>query len=174
MIDEVIRIEAGYVNDSDDSGGETNFGITKRTARAYGYRGKMRNLSRKKAFEIYSKKYWDILNLDDIEQLSPMIAEEMMDTGVNMGPGRSGRYLQRSLNVLNNRQSLFPDLIVDGSIGRKSIKALRSYIRIRGDDGVKVLHSMLNSLQGVHYITLSERRVKDEKFVFGWFRNRVS
>ena len=174
IINEIIRIEGGYVDDPSDSGGRTNFGITYMTARAYGYRGKMKNLSRAKAYEIYSDMYWDKLKLDDIEKLSPMLAEELADTGVNMGVPRAGRYLQRSLNVLNNREALYGDLIIDGQIGNKTIKALRTYIKIRGEEGIRVMHRMLNGLQASFYVTLAERRVKDERFVYGWFNNRVS
>ena len=174
MINNVIRIEGGYVNDSLDSGGETNYGVTKRVARAYGYRGKMKNLSKNKAFEIYAKRYWNKLNLDDVELLSPLVAEELFDTGVNMGTARAGRFLQRSLNVLNNRQALYPDLVVDGRPGKKTISALRTFAKVRGDKGMQVLHRMLNALQGSFYVTLAERRTKDERFIFGWYSNRVS
>ena len=173
IINEIIHKEGGYVNDPDDSGGRTNFGITYRTARAYGYRGKIKNLSRAKAYEIYSNMYWDKLMLDDIEELSPIIAEKLADVGVNMGVSRAGRYLQRSLNVLNNRQALYGDLVIDGQIGKKTIKALRTYVKIRGEDGILVLYRMINGLQASFYVTLAERRVKDERFVFGWLLNRV-
>ena len=111
--------------------------------------------------------------LDDIEELSPIIAEKLADVGVNMGVSRAGRYLQRSLNVLNNRQALYGDLVIDGQIGKKTIKALRTYVKIRGEDGILVLYRMINGLQASFYVTLAERRVKDERFVFGWLLNRV-
>jgi len=174
IIKEIIRIEGGYVNDPSDSGGETKYGITKNTARVYGFKGKIKNLTKDYAYMIYSKMYWDKLKLDDIEDLSERVAEELADTGVNMGTGRAGRFLQRSLNVLNNRQNYYGDVVVDGQIGSKTIKALTSYFYVRGGDGEEVLFNMLNSLQGAFYVTLAERREKDERFMFGWFKNRVS
>ena len=39
-------IEGGYVNDPDDKGGETCHGVTLTTAREYGYKGKMKDLTR--------------------------------------------------------------------------------------------------------------------------------
>ena len=174
IINGIIDRESGYVNDKDDSGGETNYGITIEVARQNGYAGEMIDLSRSTAFEIYSKKYWDKLKLDEIAKLSLVIAEELADTGVNMGTNRAARFLQRSLNVLNNREQFYEDLIVDGLIGRKTIVNLKVYFAIRGNDGETILHRMLNSLQGAFYIRLSERRQKDERFIFGWFRNRVA
>jgi len=174
VIGNILRVEGGYVNDPNDSGGETNYGITKAVARAYGYEGDMKDLTKQKAFEIYSKKYWDKLRLDDIEILSPLIAEELADTGVNMGTGRAARFLQRSLNVLNNRSRSYRDLKVDGQIGNATLRALKAYFMVRGEEGEKVLFNMLNALQGAFYVTLAERREKDEKFVYGWYANRVS
>ena len=173
VINDIMAREGGYSSDIHDSGGETKYGITKTTARAYGFRGKMKNLRKDYAFMIYSKIYWDKLKLNHIEELSPLIAEELADTGVNQGTSRAGRFLQRSLNVLNNRQAYYNDLVVDGKVGSVTLRALKAYLRVRGVEGENVLHSMLNSLQGAYYVTLAERREKDEKFIYGWFKNRI-
>lgn len=173
IINDIIEREGGYSNDSQDSGGETNWGITINVARRYGYTGRMRDMSRETAFNIYSSRYWHKLNLDAVEEMSAKIAEEMADTGVNMGTGRAGEYLQRSLNVLNKKGTLYRDLQVDGKIGRNSLIALEQLLKIRGRRGENVLYKMLNSLQGAFYIRLAERREKDERFIFGWFNNRV-
>jgi len=174
IINSIIDIEGGYVNDPSDSGGETKYGITKRTAKAYGYTGNMKNLSRDLAFTIYVNKYWNALNLDVIEEISPRIAEELADTSVNMGSQRAAEFLQRSLNVLNNRGEYYPDLKIDRDVGPRTIHALRAHMKRRGQkNGQVVLFRMLNCLQGEFYINLCERREKDEKFIYGWFLNRV-
>ncbi len=173
VLENILKVEGGYVNDPSDSGGETNFGITKRVAMSYGYTGDMKRLTKDQAFEIYAKLYWHKLRLDDIEKLSEKVAEELADTGVNMGTRRAARFLQRSLNVLNNKAQSYADLTVDGQIGNATIRALKSYFLIRGVEGEKVLFRMLNALQGAFYVTLAERREKDEKFVYGWYANRV-
>ncbi len=173
VIDGIIDREGGYVDDQDDSGGETRWGITKKVAKRYGYRGDMRDLPRETAFDIYDQRYWQAMRLGKIEKISPKIAEEIADTGVNMGVARAGDFLQRSLNALNNRGAHFKDLHVDGVIGRRTLKALSKHIKKRPKNGVTVLLRMLNSLQGAFYISLAERREKDEKFIYGWFLNRV-
>jgi lysozyme family protein len=173
IINHIIKIEGGYVNDPSDSGGETNWGITKSVARANGYYGDMKDMPKSKAFEIYEKKYWHSLRLDDVEELDRDVAAELADTGINMGTGRAAEFLQRSLNVLNNRGQHYPDLVVDRSIGPATISALTAYKQRRGKEGMKILFQMLNCLQGAYYVTLSERREKDEKFIYGWFKNRV-
>ena len=170
IINEIIRIEGGYVNDPEDSGGETNFGITVKVARANGYHGLMRHLSRRFAFNIYEAKYWDAVRADDLLALSIPVAEEVVDTAVNMGPPRAGKFLQRALNALNDRAKLYPDIQVDGSIGPATMSTLHMYLRKR-DAGTLV--KMLNCMQGSFYVVLAERREKDERFIYGWFKNRV-
>ena len=59
-------------------------------------------------------------------------------------------------------------------IGPRTLAALKTYIYIRKEVGCTVLYRALNALQGAFYISLVERRQKDEKYIFGWFANRVS
>lgn len=173
LIAGIIAVEGGYVDDPADSGGETNWGITEKVARVSGYTGVMRDMPRSVAESIYSAKYWDSLRLDTIEALSAAVAEEMADTGVNLGVKRAVTFLQRSLNVLNDRQRLYPDIAADGLVGDRTVETLGSYLAARGEEGAAVLVRMLNCLQGAFYVDLAERRVKDERFVYGWMRNRV-
>ncbi len=173
VINDIIKVEAGYVDDPSDSGGETCWGITVKVARAFGYTGPMKDLPKPVAFAIYVQRYWDKLNLDAVVHLSESIAEELADTGVNQGVARAGKFLQRSLNALNQRGDMYPDLVVDGAVGPASVKALTVYLKRRGKQGERVMLRALNSLQGAFYIELAERREKDERFVFGWLLNRV-
>jgi lysozyme family protein len=170
IINEIIRVEGGYVNDPRDSGGETNFGITVAVARGHGYYGPMVDMPRKVAFDIYAAKYWDAVRGDQLVELSEAVAEEVVDTSVNMGPGRAGKFLQRALNALNNEAKLYADLKVDGAIGPATLSALAAYLLQRDE---MVLSRALNCLQGAFYVELAERREKDERFVYGWLKNRV-
>ena len=174
IIDDIIKVEGSeYTNHPSDKGGPTKYGITEKVQRQNGYKGSMKELPREVQFEIYSKQYWDINKLDDICILSEVIQEELQDTGVNMGVTVQAKFLQRSLSLLNNKGSLYPDLVQDGIIGQKTIQALKKYLEFRGQRGEVVLLRMLNSLQGVRYIEITEAREKNEDFIFGWFYNRV-
>lgn len=170
IINHVIELEGGYVNDACDSGGETNFGITVAVARECGYSGEMCDMPHEVAFSIYSARYWDAVKADELLTMSEPLACEIVDTSINMGPGRAGKFLQRALNVLNGRESLYPDVTVDGMIGPGTLKALAEYLDARDDS---VLLTALKCLQGAFYIELCERREKDEAFVYGWLKNRV-
>jgi len=170
IINKIIAVEGGYTSDPEDSGGETNHGVTVSVARASGYSGSMRAMPQRVAFDIYSDQYWHKVEADQLLALSPAVCEEVVDTGVNMGTARAGEYLQRCLNVLNKQGSLYRDLKIDGTIGPATISALRAYLNNRTENA---LVKALNCLQGAFYVELAERREKDERFVYGWFKNRV-
>jgi lysozyme family protein len=166
-IEGIIAVEGGYVNDPADSGGETNFGVTIAVARANGYEGTMHDMPKSVAFDIYATQYWDSMFGDQLAGLSEAVAVEVIDTAVNMGTGRAGRFLQRALNVFSKGEALK----VDGQVGPATVRALRSYL-LRGRDE-RTLVKALDCLQGAFYIELAERREKDERFVYGWLKHRV-
>lgn len=168
-----LGIEGGYSNDKRDSGGATRYGITEAKARAFGYEGDMRDLPLDLAMHIYKVDYWDIIRLDMVAEISEPLALEMFDTGVNCGVGVPVKMLQRALNVFNREGADYPDLVVDGLIGHNTLNVLRKFLTLRGKVGEDVLVECLNSQQGVYYMTLAERRPKDEAFMYGWFVNRV-
>lgn len=170
---ETGRSEGGYSNDPNDSGGETNWGITKKIARANGYTGEMKDLTRERARKIAKSQYWDLIRLDDVGSISDLVALEMFDTGFNCGQAEAVKYLQRALTLFNRRGKDYEDLNVDGLIGGFTLTALKAFIVKRGKDGETVLLRALNSQQGGHYLNLGEIREKDEDYMFGWFLNRV-
>lgn len=174
VIEALIEREGGYVDHPSDRGGPTRWGITEQVARAYGYRGRMQDLPRELAHDVYVDRYWKAPRFDQVSALSAVLSEELLDTGVNMGPMVATRFLQRSLNVLNRDGRAWPDLAVDGVIGRMTLYALDRLLAQRGADGVAVLHSMLNALQAVRYIEIAEARPSQEAFAFGWIRERVT
>lgn len=171
MIDDLIKLEGGFSDHKADLGKATMYGVTEAVARANGYQGQMRDMPRAIAVNIYRKKYFIEPGFDSIYLLSPMIAEEMFDTGVNMGTSIPGPWLQRLLNVFNDAKQ---DLVVDGKIGPATITALRLYLNKRGSDGEIVMVRALNCLQGARYLELAEKREQNRAFIFGWIRNRVT
>lgn len=173
VIGNLIEREGDYVDHPDDPGGATRWGITERVARRSGYDGDMRELPREKAHAIYLRQYYTGPRFDDVAVLSPAIAEELFDTGVNMGQGDAAQFLQRALNALNRQQRLYPDLVVDGYIGDKTLDAFEAYLGARPDNGEAVMLKALDCLQGAEYIELAEGNPDLESFVFGWLRTRI-
>ncbi|HEX6072749.1 MAG TPA: glycosyl hydrolase 108 family protein [Sphingomicrobium sp.] len=174
LIDALIDREGGYVNHSADKGGPTCFGITEVVARSHGYRGAMRDLPRDEAAGIYRRIYWLRPGFDRVWKRSPRVAEELFDTGVNMGPAVAATFLQRALTALNRNGTDYPDLVPDGRIGEVTLTALDAFLAIRGErSGETVLLRALEALQGERYLRLAERRPANEAFLYGWLANRI-
>lgn len=84
--------EGGYVNDPDDPGGETRWGISKRS---YPHLD-IRTLSREQAAVLYRRDFWDRIHGD---KLPDGVAFQMFDFAVNSGIETAIRALQRALDV---------------------------------------------------------------------------
>lgn len=175
FLNDLINREGGYVNIPADRGGPTKYGITEAVARQNGYKGHMKDLPLSLAKDIYRKQYWIQPRFDQVNAISPLVAEELLDTGVNCGVGFARPTLQRALNLLNNQgKGGWPDLAVDGIYGSETLGALKTFLAKRGKEGEKTLLKVLNILQGNRYIEIAERNPRQEQFFFGWITNRVA
>lgn len=118
----------------------------------------------------YRTEFWFAGNLERIAAQSPSVAMELFDTGVNIGIGAAGLMLQRALNLMNRRGTLWQDIKVDGAVGPITLATLSVCLAKRGE---RLLYRVLNFMQGKHYIDLMEAVPdKFEEFI-GWFE-RVS
>ncbi len=168
-VKKVLKMEGGYVNDRDDPGGETNFGITIATARRGGYMSDMKDMVREDAEAIYYNLYWTPLRLNDVEDED--LCLELFDTGVNMGLRRPVEWLQEDLNALNNQEKLWQDILEDGKIGPKTVGTLNGALRIKNMKDR--LLKLLNADQTVKYKNITRKRETSEKFIGGWLDHRV-
>lgn len=112
FIQRVLSHEGGYSNNPKDPGGETNWGITKRTAVANGYTGPVRAMTRDQAIAIYRTAFWERYHAD---KMPDAVAYQFFDACVNHGHGNAARMLQRAAGV--------PD---DGIIGEISLQAINT------------------------------------------------
>lgn len=173
LITEVIEREGGYSNDPSDRGGETMYGITIKVARRNGYQGEMKHLPYAFAFSIYQKRYWNTLKLDAISQISDEISKQLFDFGVNSGAHNAGCSFQAVLNVLNQQQAIYPDLVTDGILGSKTIKALAAFFQHRGNDGLTVLNEVIRGKRISFCIDIAINDQSQEKYQFGWLKRIV-
>lgn len=173
IIDDLIAREGGYSDNPADKGGKTMYGITEAVARASGYAGDMRSLPRDFAVAVYTRRYINEPGFAPIIAMHAGVAEELIDTAVNMGAAVPGPWLQRLLNALNQRGTAWPDLAVDGKVGPATLAALAALLKKRGELGVTVLLRGLNALQAVRYLEITEAREANEDFFFGWMANRM-
>lgn len=172
MIDGILEREGGYVDHPSDPGGRTNFGITERVARANGYTGHMRNLTREQARDIYRREYVEKPGFLGIAEIDPVVAEEVIDSGVNAGQARAALWFQQALNMLNRRGKDYADIAEDGKIGPATLAAFRALRRRRGNARSLMLKA-LNGLQFMHYYKLAAGGTKFEDFMVGWLDSRV-
>ncbi|MGL4829426.1 MAG: glycoside hydrolase family 108 protein [Vibrio sp.] len=173
IIIEIMEKEGFRSNNPDDLGGDTTYGITEETARRLGYKGSMDDLTPDIAKDMYLNEYVRRVRFDKVHTVSPIIGEELIDTGVNMGQETAARFLQRWLNVYNNKQKYYKDIVVDGLIGPATISALTAFLAKRGREGEFVLWKSLNASQGGRYLDITEAREKNETQVYGWMLQRV-
>ncbi len=86
----VIEDEGGYVNDPDDVGGETKYGISKL---AYPDLD-IKNVSLEDAMIIYKEDYWNRVRGDSIDD-QPM-ANALLGCAVNIGVRRASKLMQQA------------------------------------------------------------------------------
>lgn len=82
----VLEREGGYVNDPADPGGETKYGISKKSYPNVD----IRHLTPELAAVIYQSDYWAPAGCDDLE---PGLALVVFDTAVNCGKSRAVEWL---------------------------------------------------------------------------------
>lgn len=157
----VLKIEQGYVNNQFDRGGETKYGISKKTYPDVD----IASLTLDDAKNIYFYDFWncDTLTLSNIEDKE--IAIELFDTSVNMGQTTAGIFLQKALNHMNRNNKIYKDLLVDGHIGAITLKALETILK-RGEKA-KLLKA-LNGEQYLRYIEIITRHPEQEMNFVGW------
>lgn len=164
----VFVMEGGFSDHPSDPGGATMYGITERVARSNGYTGKMSELPKELAADIYSKEYVYAPGLHKVIEVMPAVGHKLVDAGVNLGTKQEIIYFQRALNSLNGGK--IPDIKEDGSIGPATLSALTQLeTRLGTKKTCTLLIRLLDGQQAVHYMELKRLRV----FTVGWVDHRI-
>lgn len=156
---EIVAREGGYVNDPDDPGGATKYGVTIHTMRKLGFDltrdGKVtaadvKRLSKAQAEEIFVEHYF---TRPKINALPEPLHATVFDMYVNAG-GNAVRILQKLLNTMGQSVS------VDGAIGPQTIAA--------ADAATKAAPDHIADAYGIarrnYYYALADRRVASRKY----------
>jgi lysozyme family protein len=159
IADEIIAREGGYVNDPDDPGGATKFGVTIHTLRRLGLdldgdgevtEADVRRLSRDRAREIFVTHYFEA---PGIGRLPALIQPSVFDMYVNAG-AQAVRILQRLLNDMGH------GLEVDGRIGPLTAGAAHQAHRLAPGH----LADAYGIARRNYYYALADRRPASRKF----------
>jgi lysozyme family protein len=119
---EIVVREGGYVNDPDDPGGATNFGVTIHTMRRLGLDldrdgdvdvADVKRLTRQQAVDIFVTHYFE---RPLIAELPQVLHATVFDMYVNAG-GNAIKILQRLLAEMGH------NVAVDGALGPQSVAA---------------------------------------------------
>lgn len=94
-INRVLSHEGGYVNNPKDPGGETQWGISKRSYPNVS----IKELTRNQAIAIYYRDFWIKAHC---EELSDGAGYQLMDSAVNSGIAQSIRFMQRAAGVADD------------------------------------------------------------------------
>lgn len=117
-ISNVLLMEGGLVNDPNDPGGLTKFGISKKAYPDID----IASLTVEQATEIYRKEWAEVLG----DTLPPPLALLVFDHAVNAGRSRSVRILQA-----------VSDAGIDGVMGPQTVEAAKFYYARRGADALR-------------------------------------
>lgn len=159
IAEEIILREGGYVNDPDDPGGATNFGVTIHTMRRLGLDldrdgsitpADVRQLTREQATAIFMEHYF---HRPLIAELPRPLQATVFDMYVNAG-GNAVKILQRMLVELGYSVS------VDGALGPQSLAAVRAAFRASPDHLVDAYGIARRN----YYFRLADRRVASRKY----------
>lgn len=143
-VDIILDLEGGYVNDPDDPGGETRFGISKRR---YPHLD-IPNLTRERAIQIYFCDYWDHYRCPEMPWRLGMA---VFDGAVQHAGQANTKMLQMALHVTP-----------DGYIGPVTLGAARSC-------DVDLVLDRYISHRAVLYRDLSMQESRG-KFYRGWMK----
>ena len=162
-----LKHEGGYVDDVDDRGGATKFGITHKTLAKW--RGEtvdaedVKAMTVTEASAIYKARYWDEMGLNGI--VSQDLASAVMDFGVNAGPKTAIKALQRAANwVQEGRQR--GELVVDGAIGPDTSRFVNTT-----DERALRLKFFEERMR--YYAAIARRRPANRKFLYAWIKRAL-
>lgn len=147
----IFAHEGGYVNDPVDPGGETNYGISKRSYPNEDIRG----LTIDRAAAIYYADWWKRYHIYRLE--SDRVAAKVLDACVNVGPRTGIKLLQMAIKRCGNA------IQVDGHIGPETSKAANMCEAGR-------LAAELADLLAAYYIEKVKAHPERRKYLNGWLR----
>jgi len=156
---EIIRREGGYVNDPDDPGGATNFGVTIGTMRRLGLdldgdgritSQDVKKLKMEQAADIFIQQYF---NEPRIDLLPGPLQPSVFDMNVNAG-SRSIKILQKLLRKFDE------PVAVDGGIGPQTAGAAARALAKAPDSFVDAYGIARRN----YYYRLADRRPALRKF----------
>jgi lysozyme family protein len=147
--DYMLKHEGGYVNDSADPGGETRFGISKRSYPNLD----IKTLTLDQAREIYHRDFWTKAKCEQINDENLVL--KFFDLCVNMGISQVTKLIQRALRATGAQ------VVEDGVIGPVTLAAINKA------DPTDLLAALKSESAG-YYRLIASINPSQQKFIEGW------
>ncbi|MCV6583981.1 MAG: holin-associated N-acetylmuramidase [Marinibacterium sp.] len=159
IAEEIVHREGGFVNDPDDPGGATKYGVTIHTMRRLGIdldrdgdvdTADVRQLTRAQAVDIFIEHYFA---RPGIEKLPQALQASVFDMHVNAG-ANAVKILQRLMRDMGYK------IAADGVIGPQTLAAVH--------DAAAVDRGLLRDSYGIarrnYYFRIADRRPASRKY----------
>lgn len=154
--EKIIGIEGSeYTNDPKDKGGETKYGISKRSYPKLD----IKNLTEEQAVAIYKKDFWDKNNLSALTHQD--IAEILFYLIVHSGAETAICIVQRAVNKCGYT------LKVDGKLGPLTMAVLNS-------SNWEWMEAEIRLAVCAWYLRIVDKDKSQAKFFIGWIRRALT
>lgn len=145
----MISHEGDYSNDPCDAGGETKYGISRRSYPDLD----IANLGLADAYNIYFRDWWEPQSYKAFD--SQLIANKTFDMAVNLGTSQAHKLLQGSCNDMGRM------LNCDGILGPLTVSAVNSL------DEMELLQDIRIRMR-TFYLSLAAKKPSNARFLKGW------
>lgn len=163
IIAELIEVEGGFVDHPDDPGGRTIHGVSEENFPEVWADAAPGYPSLAACVAVYIDEFWNVMRLSKLE--SELVAGEMMEAAVNMGPVQGVKFAQEAYNLLI--PDGWPVLVEDGYTGPHTFRALNRF-SAHSPKYEAALFNTQNVLQGVEYLYSKNAAMRR-----GWMANRI-
>lgn len=163
LINEIIKLEGGYVNDLHDHGGATKYGITLKSLEDWrGHKvinDDVFDLELEEAFNIYESEYY---LKPKINLLPELLRPAVFDMGVNYGPGTAIKVMQSVIHKIGT------PVKVDGVIGPMTAQSAKTACNLCPEILMEIADARIE-----HYRSIVDKDPSQGKFLNGWI-NRAN
>lgn len=144
----ILKHEGGYVDNPDDPGKKTKYGISKKQYPKLD----IKNITIEEATRIYRNDYWNKIQGDKIED--DKLALQIFDFAVNAGVKRAVKLIQRICFVK-----------IDGIMGPLTLKSINSTLFY--------MNTLEYKLGRIEYYTKLAKRKSLRQFLYSWIKRTL-
>lgn len=148
-VNKTLEKEGGYVNDPNDSGGETKYGISKRAFP----NEDIKNLTIERAKELYNLHYWRLIEGDQIKD--NLVATLIFDFAVNAGVKTAVILTQKALEATE-----------DGLMGENTLRALNEADKDK-------FAAIFTNYKIARYVAICDKNPSQKIYFFGWVKRAL-